>query len=241
MNTIKWPKQYSLITPEQQAICDDHMKHWLEIMAKTPHFNFIDKYFNHGYVIRNTPNNFLTTLDIGAGIGSHYAQEKLSFDQRKNYVALELRDALAQQIQQEHPEIQVINGDCQQKLPFNDGYFDRILAIHILEHLPNLPAALKEIYRLCNKEKGVFSIVIPCEGGLLYSIIRKITAQRIFEKRYQQPYKWYIEREHLNYPHEIFEELKPFFRIKHKTFFPAILPSIDCNLFIGMTLEPLKN
>ena len=35
-----------------------------------------------------------------------------------------------------------------------DGYFDRILAVHVLEHLPNLPAAIRECYRLCNKTKG---------------------------------------------------------------------------------------
>src|SRR5437879_11379988 len=154
--------------------------------------------FNQGYVVQHAPINFLTTLEIGAGLGEHLNYEKLSENQQKNYVALELRETMAEQIKSRFPNVQTVVGDCQQTLPFPDGYFDRIIAIHVLEHLPNLPAAIKEMYRLCNKQQGVFSIVIPCEGGLAYSLARKISAQRIFEKRYKQSYKWFIEREHVN-------------------------------------------
>ena len=55
-----------------------------------------------------------------------------------------------------HPGVNTICADCQTRMPFDDGYFDRILAVHVLEHLPNLPAALDEIYRLCNKKTGHF-------------------------------------------------------------------------------------
>jgi len=41
---------------------------------------------------------------------------------------------------------------------------------------------------------------------------------RIFEKRYQQPYDWFIRREHLNVPAEILRELAPFFEITHRSF-----------------------
>ena len=49
-------------------------------------------------------------------------------------------------------------------------------------------------------------MVIPCEGGFGYSIGIKFSVQRIFEKRYQQPYKWFIEREHVNVAQEILDE-----------------------------------
>ena len=48
--------------------------------------------------------------------------------------------------------------DCQQRLPFEDGSFDRALAIHVLEHLPNLPAAVAEIHRLL-KPSGRFVVL----------------------------------------------------------------------------------
>ena len=113
-----------------------------------------------------------------------------------------------------------------------------MLAIHVLEHLPGLPAAIREMRRLCHPERGVFSVVIPCEGGLAYSLARKISAQRIFEKRYQQSYRWFISREHLNVPAEILRELAPHFDIVHRSDFPLLLPWVFCNLCIGLTLRP---
>jgi len=68
-------------------------------------------------------------------------------------------------LKENHPDITTWVGDCQEKIPANDYEFDRIIAIHVLEHLPNLPKAIKEIYRVCRKECSVFSVVIPCEGG----------------------------------------------------------------------------
>ena len=98
------------------------------------------------------------------------------------------------------PGIQVVVGGCQERLAFPDGTFDRILAVHVLEHLPNLPTAIREMHRLIDKQRGQFEVVIPCEGGLAYSLARRISAQRFFEKRYKMPYRWLIEREHINRP-----------------------------------------
>jgi ubiquinone/menaquinone biosynthesis C-methylase UbiE len=123
-------------------------------------------------------------------------------------------------------------------LDFPDGCFDRIVAIHVLEHLPNLPGAIREAHRLCNKERGVFQVVIPCEGSLAYTFSRRLSAQRIFEKRYKRSYRWFIEREHINLPGEIAEELSPYFSIQRRSFFPVPLPLVFCNLCIAMNLRP---
>src|SRR5262249_42627411 len=141
-------------------------------------------------------------------------------------------------IRQRFPRVQTITGDCQARLDFPDGYFDRILAIHVLEHLPDLPSAVREMYRLCDKERGVLSIVIPCEGGMAYALARKLSAQRIFERRYRQPYRWFIEREHVNRPYEIAAELAPYFEVTRRAFYPLRVPAVFCNLVIGMTLVP---
>lgn len=222
---------------EQESISNDFMKHWHEVLANHSRYTMIEK-FNHGYVTKRVPKNFVSTLEIGAGLGEHLEYEKLTKKQEENYVALELRENMAEQIKIRHPQINVHIGDCQKTLPFPDQHFDRILAIHVLEHLPNLPAAIQEMYRLCNKQRGIFSIVIPCEGGFAYTKARRISAQRVFENRYKQSYKWHIEREHINKPDEIFQELKPYFTIVHRSFFPFFLPLINCNLCIGVTLKP---
>lgn len=211
------------------------MKHWHEVLPKR--FGRIEK-FNHGYPVRFAPAGFRRSLEIGAGLGEHLEHESLTAQQEQEYYSVELRPNMAAALQGRFPRIHAITGDCQQRLDFPDNYFDRILAIHVLEHLPNLPAAVREMYRLCDKATGVFSAVIPCEGSPAYTLARRVSAQRIFEKRYNQPYKWHIEREHINQPHEILEELHPYFTIQHRSFFPFPVPLIFCNLVIGMTLRP---
>jgi SAM-dependent methyltransferase len=213
----------------------DFVKHWSEILPKS--FGIIDR-FNHAYCVQQRPAHFTTTLEIGAGLGEHLEYESLTAEQRRNYFALELRENMSQEMRRRFPEVQTITGDCQQPYPFEDGIFDRVLAIHVLEHLPNLPAAVREIYRVCHKERGVLSVVIPCEGSVAYSLARRLSAQRIFERRYRQPYKWFIEREHVNRPAEIMAVLRRHFQITHRSFFPIPLPVLFCNLVIGITLKP---
>ena len=125
-------------------------------------------------------------------------------------------------------------------MDFPDGSFDRILAVHVLEHLPNLPVALREMHRLCHPVHGVFSVVIPCEGSPAYTLARRISAQRIFEKRYRQSYDWFIKREHLNRPEEIVTELNSCFQIVGRRFFPIPVPFLFCNLCLGLTLRPRR-
>jgi len=190
--------------------------------------------------VKHAPTKFRTTLEIGAGLGEHLAYEKLTSEQEQNYVALELRENMAAEIRKRFPRIQVRVGDCQQRLDAPDGSFDRILAIHVLEHLPDLPGAVREMHRLCNPDHGVVSIVIPCEGSFAYTLARRISAQRIFEKRYSQSYDWFIKREHLNRPPEILAELEPFFTISSRSFFPLPIPLLFCNLCLGLTLVPRR-
>jgi ubiquinone/menaquinone biosynthesis C-methylase UbiE len=232
---IKWPKIFPPLTPEKIAISDDFMKYWHEVLPR--HYSIVDR-FNHNYVVKNAPQGFFRTLEIGAGSGEHLEYEQLSQEQKANYFAVDIRENMVAELRNRFPEINSIVGDCQMRMNFEDGCFDRILAIHVLEHLSNLPEAIKEMYRLCDKNRGVLSIVIPCEGSLAYSVARKISAQRIFEKRYKQSYSWFIEREHINRPCDIFQELDPYFFLISTTYFPISLKLEFCNLCIGAILKP---
>ncbi len=237
MSSATWPKVLPPLTEEQRRISDDFMKYWHEVLPQK--YSVIDR-FNHSYPIRATDRLFRRTLEIGAGIGEHLEYEQLTQAQMGEYYALELRETMSRRIKERFPGIQVVTGDCQERLDFPDGYFDRILAIHVLERLPNLPAAIREAHRLCAKERGRFYVVIPCEGSLAYTLARRLSAQRIFERRYEQPYRWFIEREHLNRPQEILKELGVYFTVVHRAFFPIPVPLVFCNLVIGLTLEPRK-
>lgn len=234
-----WPKKLAELTPEQERIRDDFFNCWLEELPKR--YSYFDQ-FNQKYPLRTFRNGSekdgrIRTLDIGAGRGEHMAYENLA---QQTYVALELRPELAKWSHRVFPQASAVVGDCQENIAFPDGYFDRVLAIHVLEHLPNLPRALDEIYRVL-KPSGKFSVVIPCEGGWAYTFARNISARPLFERRYKQSYDWFIACEHINMPDEVVSELQMRFQILDQTFFPLYVPSTKLNLVIGLTLRPLKD
>ena len=229
----KWPKYVPPLSAHQRAISDDFMRVWHEYL---PRYAAICQ-FNHKWVVDNgsCPCGMAQcrTLELGAGLGDHIAYEPSN----RNYVAVEVRENMAEQIRRRFHRVDVWAIDCQNELPFPDQHFHRIIAIHLLEHLPDLPAAIQEAHRLCHP-RGVFQVVIPCEGGLAYSFCRRISAQRIFEKRYRESYKWFIEREHINRPTEIMEELVPYFDVVKRSYFPLRVPVESVNLCIAMNLRP---
>lgn len=154
----------------------------------------------------------------------------------QEYTILELRQNILDALKQAHPEVHSILGDCQQRYSERDA-FDRIIAIHVLEHLPNLPEALRQMHYTL-KPDGVAHIVIPCEGSLAYTFCRKISAERLFHKLYHMDYGWFIKSEHINTANEIIEEIGKYFHIRHKRYFPFPIPFQFCNIAIGMTLYP---
>jgi len=231
----KWPKRIPPLTAEQARISDDFMKYWHEVLPRR--FGVVDR-FNHRYAVEHAPASFRRTLEIGAGLGEHLEYERLTDAQWTEYYAVDIRDNMAAEIRRRFPRVKAVVGDCQGRLDFADRFFDRIVAIHVLEHLPDLPAAIRELYRLCDRTRGTLSIVIPCEGSLAYGLARRISAQREFERRYRQSYRWFIEREHINVPEEIFEELDPYFERRSAEYFPVPLPAQFCNLCIGATYAP---
>jgi SAM-dependent methyltransferase len=234
----KWPKKLPPLTKQQQEISGDFMNRHLHAL-QNKWYGFVDV-FNHKYplcslkLLKNTgKKELLRTLEIGAGIGQHLSYENYT---QQEYHCNELLPELCLEIKKRYPEVNVVSGDCQKRFPYEDAYFDRIIAIHVLEHLPNLPAAIREMKRLL-KPNGLLSIVIPCEGGIATKIARNLSARPHFEKLYKQSYDWFIKSQHINMPDEILGELGQHFSIIHSIWFPLLAPSINLNLFIGLTLK----
>jgi SAM-dependent methyltransferase len=224
------------MTPEQKRISDEFMKLWHEHLPQR--FGFVE-HFNHTFPVRHSRPGFGATIEIGAGLGEHLQYERLSPEQEEAYVAVELRENMAAEIRRRFPRVKAITGDCQGRLDYADGHFDRYIAVHVMEHLPNLPECIREAYRLLNKEKGQLLIVIPCEGSLAYSLARKLSAERVYNRHFPGGYTWLISREHINRPHEILGELEPYFTIEKKVLFPLpFLPFLFNNICIGLSLRP---
>jgi SAM-dependent methyltransferase len=236
-SSAKWPKIRPPLTPEQQRRSDEFMKLWQVELASQRRYGLIEK-FNHSFPVEHSPRGFKTTLEIGAGLGEHLKYEKLSPEQERGYYCNEFRDNMAAEIRRRFPNFQTVVGDCQQPMDLPDGYFDRYIAIHVLEHLPNLPAAIREAWRLLNKQTGRMLVVIPTEGSPAYGMARKISAQRVWNRHFTAPYAEFYKREHINRVPEILEELDPYFTIEAKSFFPFGVPIWSCNLVIGLALVP---
>jgi SAM-dependent methyltransferase len=229
--TGSWPKRLPAFTEDEQGVRDAFMARWLEYLPRRG--GFVER-FNHGYPLRGG-RGARRTLEIGAGLGEHIRYENL---EHQEYYAVELREGLAESMGASFPTVTTLVADCQKRLPFDDGFFDRVLAIHVLEHLPDLPAALDEVARLLAFD-GRFVAVIPCEGGLVYSLARRLTSQRLFEREFGRDYDWFIRYEHINLPWEIKGELEKRFRVVDARYFPFLIPSVKVNLVIGLTMHPL--
>lgn len=128
----KWPKRTPPLSREQAELADDWMRHWHHVLPNK--YSMIER-FNHEYPLKHRPAGYIRTLEIGAGIGAHAGLEDLS---TQEYYANELRENMAAELRQRFPSIQVVTSDCQQRLPYDDGFFDRMIAVHVMEHLPDL-------------------------------------------------------------------------------------------------------
>jgi SAM-dependent methyltransferase len=226
---FKWPKTLAALSPAQEALADDFVKYWLQVLPRR--YGAIER-FNHTYPLKHfSATGRVRTLELGAGIGGHLQFEDLD---RQEYHCIELRRSVAEEIVRRYRTVVTVVGDCQEHIPYDDNYFDRVLVIHVLEHLPDLPAAIKEVHRVL-KPGGTFAVVLPCDPGLVYEFARKISAERIFRKRYKLPYRWFARREHLNSPAEILHVLRPLFETLDTTYFPFRVPAVNLNLCIGWT------
>lgn len=140
-----WPKQIPTLSPEQQIAREKWMKLWHEAL---PNKYSIIENFNHGYLAKLPLKLGTKTLEVGAGLGEHAVWENLK---NQDYCFLEYRKDWCDIIKNKYPNNTVIWGDIQKHLDFESQSFDRIVAIHVLEHIPDLPNALIEIKRLLKK------------------------------------------------------------------------------------------
>ena len=109
-------------------------------------------------------------LDLGCGEGRHAIGVYLAEDVESVGVDLSPEDiAIAQEKAQDFLDPQNPNKSLTLKvanamdLPFADDSFDKVICSEVLEHIPDYPGALREIYRFL-KPGGVFAASVPRFG-----------------------------------------------------------------------------
>jgi SAM-dependent methyltransferase len=228
--SIEWPKRPPPLTPEQEAAREAFMRAWHEVLPTR--YGIVER-FNHGALARLPPGRSRwRTLEIGAGIGGHLPFEDLD---RQEYHCLERRDEFCT-VLAEQPGVAGVHAlDIEAPTPFDAGSFDRIVAIHVLEHLRNLPRALDEISRIL-ADDGIFDVVLPCEGGLAYYVARRISAKPFFERRFGMSYDPIIASEHVSTLAEVLQTLEPHFVAQSVAHFPLGIPIDTINLAVALRM-----
>jgi SAM-dependent methyltransferase len=228
---IVWPKQPPALTPEQEAAREEFMMAWHNLLPVK--YGIVER-FNHGALSQLPPGRERwRTLEIGAGIGGHLPFEDLA---NQDYHCLELRPEFCKELEKQPGIAGVHCADIQQRTSFDAGSFDRIVAIHVLEHLRDLPAAVDEVARIL-ADDGIFDVVLPCEGGPAYWVARHISAKPFFERRFKMSYDPIIASEHVNTLDEVLATLEPRFRAESIAYFPLGVPINAVNLAIALRMK----
>jgi phosphatidylethanolamine/phosphatidyl-N-methylethanolamine N-methyltransferase len=107
-------------------------------------------------------------------------------------------------------------------LPFSNNSFDRIVAIHSLEHILNLEQTCKE-FKSVLKMGGILSAILPCDPGILWSIAQLFSRHQVGMSR--EEYDYFMANQHVNPVYNVLAILNFHFVQKHLVYYPiTILP-----------------
>lgn len=170
-------------------------------------------------------------LEVGAGTGQHFSFVKHPFSQ---YTLTDSNDAMLRIAAGRHSQdissgrLAVSRQDAT-RLEFPDQSFDRLIATHVLEHIPNPVGALREWDRVV-KKGGLLSIVLPCDPGLLWRFGRYLGPRRNVQSQ-DQPYDYIMASEHINPIFNLVVFIRYHFESLQELWYPMRVAVPDINLF----------
>ncbi|MDP2203191.1 MAG: class I SAM-dependent methyltransferase [Methylicorpusculum sp.] len=170
-------------------------------------------------------------LEVGAGSGHHLPYVKQEFDQ---YVMTDGSDDMLKIASEKYASQLLNNSVVIEKqdatlLSYSDHSFDRLIATHVLEHLPNPVQVLKEWNRVI-RPQGVISIVLPCDPGILWRLGRYLGPRRN-AKKLGIAYDYLQAAEHINSIFNLIVFIRHHYEDVSELFYPTRVPVPDLNLF----------
>jgi phosphatidylethanolamine/phosphatidyl-N-methylethanolamine N-methyltransferase len=115
-------------------------------------------------------------------------------------------------------------------LPFPNTSFDRIVAIHSLEHILNLEQTCQEFSRVL-KTGGILSAILPCDPGVLWSIAQLFSRHQVEMSR--EEYDYFLANQHVNPVYNVLAILNFHYVQKHLAYYPlTLLPFRHLNFAI---------
>ena len=213
---------------------DDYQAKWTAAYERSNYGTGLAAYFlrmSHEWCERRFDRNdhFARVLEVGAGTGVHIRSVRHGFDE---YWMTDLNRPLLEQIPQSGASTTgrvFVKSEDAAKLSFGERSFDRLIATHVLEHLPSPHQVLREWVRVV-RPGGVLSLVLPCDPGLAWRWGRNLGPRRTFT-RAGIDYDYWMAREHINSINNLVSLLRYYFDVVEESWRPCLVPSMDLNLF----------
>jgi ubiquinone/menaquinone biosynthesis C-methylase UbiE len=185
--------------------------------------------------VNKTPRRI---LEVGAGVGEHFPfVPKEVLHKLEEYVALDIRESELDDLkylgENEKILVQRKTGSVE-KIPFEDGYFDRVTSTCLFHHLQDPLEAFQEVRRVL-KVNGEFSIGLPTDPGIANQIVKNLYTYRKAKKIGIPNPKFIYALEHQNHINSLLVILKEVFSndsVKIK-YWPLKIPSQNLNLAVS--------
>lgn len=210
----------------------DYVQRWAELYESHNYNSGLAGYFlkkSHVWCEQEfTPgDHFSRVVEVGAGSGIHVDYVRHGFDE---YVMTDLNPPMLKKIRDRSRAGRVTAArENAAALSFSDASFDRLIATHVLEHMPSPHEVLREWARVL-KPGGVMSLVLPCDPGVSWRIGRAIGSRGKFIRAGIE-YDYWMAREHINPINNLVPILRYYFEDVREQWLPCRVPSMDINLF----------
>lgn len=92
-----------------------------------------------------------SVLDLGCGRGEHLRMLARTMPAGARLVGLDFREQVLEEARaavDEDPRFEFLQGDVSERLPFEDGEFDRVLSVNMLEAIPAKDELAREAHRV---------------------------------------------------------------------------------------------
>ncbi len=190
----------------------------------------VGKIFRHQHQLL-TPNKLLKEkiLEIGPGFEPHIKFKKIDFEE---YHCLETNftKEIQEYYKKNFKEVIFKNYDGK-KIDYSNETFDRVIISHALEHIYYPEAFMNELLRVL-KPKGVISIALPCDNGLLWRFGRFCNKLVNNKKKgiRDVDYDYLVANEHINSIFQLQAIIKKKFKVKNEKYLPFKIKIVDLNL-----------
>ena len=197
-----------------------------------------------GLEINNNLGSNSNILEIGAGSSPHINYLNHNY---KKYYFLESSNFAIKFLKKKFKKNKrvLFKHYNNNKIPFKNNFFDRIIISHVLEHIPDPESYLNQMFKLL-KKNGIISIALPSDPGILWRLGRfflKIIKVKKILNITNEEYDYMIATEHINSIFNLISIIKYKYQknIVRENYLPFKVKSLDLNLFYNVTLKKWSN